>query len=107
MGTLKRAKANVVIAKVFSEDESDYDDLVTKMSRGVKIVADCPMTEDILDEHFDAIVLPGGLKGAEIFSNNEILINLLKKHNKQGKIWGAICATPAVALEPNGLLKGD
>lgn len=47
----------------------------------------------------------GGLGGAKAFANSETLINLLKKQAGSNKLYGAICASPAIALEPHGLLK--
>ena len=32
-------------------------------------------------------------------------MNLLKKQNESNKLYGAICASPALVLEPHGLLK--
>lgn len=46
IGTLIRADANVVTAKVFSEDEKS-EDLTVKMSRGVKVIADVALTDDM------------------------------------------------------------
>ena len=42
IGTMVRAQANVVIAKVFEQDE-DQDDLKLVLSRGVKVIADAPI----------------------------------------------------------------
>ena len=106
VGTFKRAQANVILAKVFTKEETDNQDLLVNMSRGVKITADHAITEDTLNQAFDAIVLPGGLKGAENFANSEVLVSLLKQHDKQGKLLAGICATPAFVFEPNGILEG-
>ena len=42
IGTMVRAQANVVIAKVFEQDE-DQNDLKLVLSRGVKVIADAPI----------------------------------------------------------------
>ncbi|OMO92414.1 ThiJ/PfpI [Corchorus olitorius] len=95
---LRRAKANVVVASV-------GDSLEILASRKVKLVADM-----LLDEaarlSYDLIVLPGGLGGAQAFASSDKLVNLLKKQAESNKPYGAICASPALVLEPHGLLKG-
>ena len=47
----------------------------------------------------------GGLGGAQAFANSDKLVNLLKKQAELNKPYGAICASPALVLEPHGLLK--
>lgn len=47
----------------------------------------------------------GGLGGAQAFTESEKLVNLLKKQRESNKLYGAICASPALVLEPHGLLK--
>lgn len=49
--------------------------------------------------------LQGGLGGAQAFANSETLVSLLKKQRESNKYYGAICASPALVLEPHGLLK--
>ncbi|MBO8589942.1 DJ-1/PfpI family protein, partial [Staphylococcus aureus] len=41
------------------------------------------------------------------FSSSEKLVDLLKKQRGSEKPYGAICASPALVLEPPGLLKGQ
>ena len=55
---------------------------------------------------FDAIILPGGAKGAEHLSNTPSLISLLHAQRTQGRLYGAICASPALVLARHGLLPG-
>eukprot|EP00262_Sarcandra_glabra_P016698 TRINITY_DN5527_c0_g1_i1.p1 TRINITY_DN5527_c0_g1~~TRINITY_DN5527_c0_g1_i1.p1 ORF type:complete len:408 (-),score=75.58 TRINITY_DN5527_c0_g1_i1:518-1705(-) len=95
---LHRAKANVVVASV-------EDTLEIVASRGVKLVADM-LLDEAAKQQYDLIVLPGGLPGAQTFSSSEKLINLIKKQRDLNKPYGAICASPALVLEPHGLLKG-
>jgi 4-methyl-5(b-hydroxyethyl)-thiazole monophosphate biosynthesis len=61
---------------------------------------------DCIKENYDLIVLPGGIPGAENLKNSTVLAELLKKQNDEDKLYGAICASPAVVLEHHGLLKG-
>ena len=46
IGTMVRAQANVVIAKVFEQDE-DQNDLKLVLSRGVKVIADAPIHDSM------------------------------------------------------------
>ncbi|XP_021287580.1 LOW QUALITY PROTEIN: protein DJ-1 homolog B [Herrania umbratica] len=95
---LRRAKANVVVASV-------GDNLEILASRKVKLVADM-LLDEAAKLSYDLIVLPGGLGGAQAFANSDKLVNLLKKQMQSNKPYGAICASPALVLEPHGLLKG-
>lgn len=52
----------------------------------------------------DAVILPGGLPGAEYLRDDPRVIDLLQSFNQQKKIIGAICAAPIV-LQKAGLLK--
>ncbi|KAL9257460.1 DJ-1 homolog B-like protein [Drosera capensis] len=95
---LRRAKTKVVVASV---DEG----LEILASRKVKLVADT-LLEEASQSSYDLIVLPGGLGGAQAFAASEKLVNMLKKQKEAGRPYGAICASPALVLEPHGLLKG-
>ena len=50
-------------------------------------------------------IAQGGLGGAQAFANSEKLVNMLKKQKESNRPYGAICASPALVLEPHGLLK--
>lgn len=67
-------------------------------SRGVRIVADTPIIK-VADEPFDAIVLPGGVKGAETFRDSPLVVEKARRMHLDGKIVAAICAVPALVLE--------
>jgi len=90
---LVRAGIHVTLASV-TEDGS----LGITASRGIKIIADTPLI-NVADEPFDAIVLPGGLAGAEIFRDSPLVVEKVRRMHLDGKIVAAICATPAVVLE--------
>jgi DJ-1/PfpI family len=75
--TLVRFGAHVVIASVHGSSEQDAkndkkndndnnnnnnDDLICKMSRGIKVMADTTMSQAAKEE-WDLIVLPGGMPG--------------------------------------------
>ncbi|CAN1271649.1 Protein DJ-1 homolog B [Linum perenne] len=95
---LRRAGADVTVASVGKE-------LRVEAAHGVKIIADS-LVSNCVDDVFDLIALPGGLGGAQAFSKSEKLVNLLKKQCESNLPYGAICASPALVLEPHGLLKG-
>ena len=54
----------------------------------------------------DAIVLPGGMPGAENLAKSAALAKLIDLVNRKGNLVAAICASPAVVLAPTGLLDG-
>lgn len=73
-------------------------------AHGIKIVMDT--TFDAFKEtKFDAIILPGGMPGAENLRDSRKLIEVLKKTNEAGKLIAAICAAP-IALAAAELLHG-
>lgn len=58
-----------------------------------------------MDHEFDAVVLPGGLPGADHLEADERVRQLLRRHAESGHLTGAICAAPKV-LAAAGLLEG-
>ncbi len=94
---LRRADIEVTVASV--------GELQVTASRGVNLVAD-KIIDDCRDETFDLIALPGGMPGAEHLRDCPALITMLKAQRNAGRLYAAICASPAVALAPHGLLDG-
>jgi 4-methyl-5(b-hydroxyethyl)-thiazole monophosphate biosynthesis len=92
---LRRADANVTVASVAA--------LQIKASRGVHIVADC-LIDDCKDRDFDLVVLPGGIPGAEHLRDNPVVKEILLQQQAGGRLYAAICAAPAMVLQPHGLL---
>ena len=74
-------------------------------SRGFKLVAD-RLIEQVVEEDWELIVLPGGVGGARALSRCTLLVDLLKTQADLGKKYGAICASPALVLARHGLLAG-
>ena len=74
-------------------------------SRNVKIVGDKPLT-DVQDQIFDAVILPGGGKGAQSLCNSTLVGEILKKHQSSEKILAAVCAAPTAFLS-HGIGKGQ
>jgi 4-methyl-5(b-hydroxyethyl)-thiazole monophosphate biosynthesis len=94
----RRAGAHVDLAAI-------GDSLLVTSSHNVQVMSD-RLLVDCIKENYDLIVLPGGIPGAENLKNSSVLAELLKKQNDEDKLYGAICASPAVVLEHHGLLKG-
>ncbi len=92
---LRRAGATVTVASV--------GNMQITASRGVKLVAD-KLIADCMDTKYDLIVLPGGIPGADNLRDSKELEHLLKSQQQEGRLYAAICASPAVVLQPHGLL---
>ncbi|MDD3666990.1 MAG: DJ-1/PfpI family protein [Bacteroidales bacterium] len=71
-------------------------------SHGLPISADLRL-DDVIDQDFDAVVLPGGLPGATNLCNSDAVIELMRRTVRNGGIAAAICAAPIV-LARAGLL---
>jgi 4-methyl-5(b-hydroxyethyl)-thiazole monophosphate biosynthesis len=71
-------------------------------SRGVRLLADAPLVE-VADNDYDAIVLPGGLKGAETFRDSPRLVETVRQFHLSSKIVAAICAAPGTVLVAHDL----
>jgi 4-methyl-5(b-hydroxyethyl)-thiazole monophosphate biosynthesis len=93
---LRRAGAVVTVASVGNRQIT--------ASRGVRIVADRLISE-CLEEEWDLVVLPGGIPGAENLRDSTDLTQILRRQAGAGRLYGAICAAPAVVLEHHGLLE--
>ncbi len=92
---LRRADADVTVASVGK--------LQVTASRGMKLVADQLMSECV-NNTYDLIALPGGMPGAERLRDSKELTEILKRQQQDGKLYAAICASPAVVLHHHGLL---
>jgi 4-methyl-5(b-hydroxyethyl)-thiazole monophosphate biosynthesis len=93
---LRRAGLEVTIAGVGGREITG--------SHGITVVTDTTIEE--VEKLPDAIVLPGGMPGAENLAKSDTLREILKRMNDEGRSIGAICAAPAVALAPTGILDG-
>ncbi len=92
---LRRAGARVTVASV--------DGLQVTASRSVKLVAD-KLIADCVNDTYDLIALPGGMPGAEHLRDSEELTKMLKRQQEEGRLYAAICASPAVVFKHHGLL---
>ena len=57
-------------------------------------------------EDVDAVILPGGLPGAENLAASEKLGNVLEAQMQSGKLVAAICASPGAVLGRHGITDG-
>jgi 4-methyl-5(b-hydroxyethyl)-thiazole monophosphate biosynthesis len=71
-------------------------------SRGVVLVPDATL-DDVIDDHFDMVVLPGGQPGTDNLRKDKRVRSLLQKTYANNKYVAAICAAPMVLAEA-GLL---
>lgn len=75
-----------------------------RASRGTVLLPDATLDE-VQQQAFDLVVLPGGMPGSEHLKNDARVIALLQKTAAAGKHVAAICAAP-MALHAAGLLEG-
>jgi 4-methyl-5(b-hydroxyethyl)-thiazole monophosphate biosynthesis len=64
-------------------------------ARNVAILPD-KLLDEVTEEAFDLIVLPGGLDGTENLAKDQRVIKMLQKQLGSGRAIGAICAAPTV-----------
>ncbi len=74
-------------------------------SHGIAIKAD-KLIGDFDVTEYDALIIPGGLKGAQNISQNLYAVAAIKQAAANGKVVAAICAAPALVLAKHGLLNG-
>lgn len=93
---LRRAELDVTVAGVGAQK--------IKGAHAIEVSADV-----LLDQYHDtpdAVILPGGMPGSENLGKSAKVNEIVKKIHAQKKLVGAICAAPAVALGPTGVLDG-
>lgn len=91
---LRRADISVTTASVCEK--------MVKGAHSISIEAD-EVLENVIDNHFDMVLLPGGLIGAKNLQSSPLVQTLLQKFNTQNKYIGAICAAPVVLFSANVL----
>lgn len=94
---LRRAEVEVDLVSVGESGK-------IKGAHDVYIGADMTIDE-IKENNYDAIYVPGGMPGAENIKNTEKAISLIKEGFENKKIISALCAAPIV-LEEAGVLEG-
>ena len=91
---LRRAEVQVTTASL--------DDRPITASRGTKLIADTTL-DQVINEKFDMVVLPGGLPGADYLDADQRIHEILKQTIANNNYVAAICAAPKV-LANAGLL---
>ena len=71
----------------------------------VVVKADALIT-DIDFDNANWLILPGGMPGASNLRACEPLCDALLRHNSQGRMIAAICASPTIILATLGMLNG-
>jgi len=92
---LRRAEIDVTTASL------DEEPIVA--SRGTKLIADTTL-DQVLNQEFDMVVLPGGLPGADYLNEDPRIHEILKSTIANDNFVAAICAAPKV-LASAGLLQ--
>jgi 4-methyl-5(b-hydroxyethyl)-thiazole monophosphate biosynthesis len=73
-------------------------------SHGIRLAADTTLEE--LAEEPEGVILPGGMPGASNLAASPAVLELIRRTHAAGRLVAAICAAPAVVLEPAGVLAG-
>lgn len=94
---------DLMVRAGFDVTTAGLDDKPVVAARGTRILPDTQI-DSVVEKHFDMIVLPGGLPGADFLRDNVTLQKILKNHAQNGKYIAAICAAPKV-LANAGLLE--
>ena len=88
---LRRGGVEVVTAAV-GEGRS------VRSAHGVRLEADA-LLDDVIDDGYDAIVLPGGAEGTANLKACEPLLDRLNRQREERALICAICAAPLVLVE--------
>ncbi len=92
---LRRAEVRVELVGLETEEVEGAHGIAFRMDRTLGESEDA-----------DAIVLPGGLPGAEHLANSKRLVRILKQQLAAGRIVAAICASPGLVLGKHGIADG-
>jgi DJ-1 family protein len=84
---LRRAGVSVKIAG---------DNEIVSGSRKIRMLPDLLIENIRNDMNYDGIIIPGGSTGVKHLSENNQLIDIIKRHYKNGALIGAICAAPII-----------
>ena len=89
----------------FAVTVAGLDGLEVKGSEDLLYKADVRFGDvNVMD--YDAIVIPGGLPGAENLARSDAVISAVRKAAESGRVVAAICASPALVLAKAGVLEG-
>ncbi|KAJ4489881.1 class I glutamine amidotransferase-like protein [Lentinula aciculospora] len=92
-------RAGVACQSAFVHDDEFVSPIAAKGSRGIRIIPDVYFEPDASGpEKFDALIIPGGAKGAETIAKNLEVQALVREYLAQDKLVGMICAGSIAAL---------
>ncbi len=74
-------------------------------AHGITVKAD-KLIDQLDSDCYDAIIIPGGMPGANNIASDAHAVKCIKAAYAGGKIIAAICASPAVVLAANGIADG-
>lgn len=95
---LRRAGIEVVVAGIGGREIVG--------GHGMEFTADAAL-DDIDDEDFDCVVVPGGGGGSKAIAADQTAVKLIQRLAGKGRLVAAICAAPALVLgEACGMLGG-
>lgn len=92
---LRRGEVDCRICSISSKED-------VKGAHGVVVKAEI-LLQNINEDEYEAIILPGGMPGAVNLRDNEKVIEIVKKFDRENKIIAAICAAPIV-LKKAGII---
>eukprot|EP01063_Lacrimia_lanifica_P003370 TRINITY_DN11797_c0_g2_i1.p2 TRINITY_DN11797_c0_g2~~TRINITY_DN11797_c0_g2_i1.p2 ORF type:complete len:197 (+),score=68.84 TRINITY_DN11797_c0_g2_i1:69-659(+) len=87
---LTRAGSKVVTASVMDRRE-------VVLARGLRVVADRRI-EEVMHDHYDAMLVPGGMPGAEFIGKSTDAGRMAGHLRRHGRLVGGICAAPAATF---------
>ncbi|KAI0249730.1 DJ-1 [Lactifluus subvellereus] len=92
--TLVRAGVKCTSALITPSGSGEAEPGAAQCSRGVRIVPDISQSQLNASgaDEYDAIIIPGGMKGAETMSQSPFVQSLVKDFYDKGKRVGMICA---------------
>lgn len=68
-----------------------------KCTRGMIVVPETSLDE-VKNENFDVIVMPGGNIGSDYIAESELVGEILKRQNQRGGLIAGICGSPKALL---------
>lgn len=98
---LRRSGAAVTVAAL----EYEAGTRSVRGAHDMHVVCDA-LLADVAGQAFDAIVLPGGMPGAENLHRSALVTKVIHDTLDRGDLVCAICASPAYVLAPAGVLDG-
>lgn len=93
---LRRSDINVTIAGLGAKTITSAHD----------IPVECDVDLNDCKDIYDAMILPGGMPGAENLAGSMKLKDMIFSMAARKKVIAAICASPAIVLAPMGILDG-